>query len=141
MKKILIAFALVAALALPALAQNTPTYNPQSLSVPAVATAGTATNGIAAVIDCRKQQNVALQLNPGGATNTTWRFSASVDGSTYLTNYYVIGITNLPTLNAGLVVTNLNVAGVGYLRLDSILAAGTINATNTASYGIKISSP
>lgn len=110
----------------------------QTLSVPTVAAGGTS-NSIAQLLTC-KQQNVAVQWTTG-STNVTARFSASVDASYYHTNYYVIqfGCTTLGTDQT--TITNLNVAGVNYLRLDSVLSTGTGNATNTVAYAIKIGAP
>jgi hypothetical protein len=119
-------------------AQSGPVTAAQSLTVPTVA-AGGVSNSIAQLVDC-KQQNVALSWTTG-STNVVARFSASVDATYYHTNYYVLqlGCTTLGTEQT--TITNLAVAGVRYLRLDSVTSTGTGNSTNTVSYGIKISAP
>ena len=110
-------------------------YAVQSLTVPSTVVEDTVTNAIGAVIDCRFQPNVAVLINTTGATNATFRFSTSIDGSTWATNQYVIGYgANTAPVP---IVTNIAVNGVGWLRLDSIAATGTIAATNSVKYAIK----
>lgn len=111
-----------------------PIYAPQTLTVPIVS-AGQTSNDVSQVMFVGKQSNTAIQWTVTGCTNWTARLSASVDGSSYQTNYYVIGGAGA----GATIVTNLNTAGFGYMRIDSVLATGTINATNAVKYGLKIS--
>lgn len=132
MKKLFAILGLVALFAMVANAQA-PDYRPVTLSVPTVAAAATS-NDVAAVIYCGNQKEVALSWNTG-STNIVVRIGSSVDGSVYNTNAYILTITSFPHI------TNLTVNGVGYLRIDSVLSVGTINATNTVKYGLKKLSP
>lgn len=112
-----------------------PYYSPVSITIPTVA-AGATSNGINAQIYVGKQQNVAISWLTTG-TNVSFNMSKSVDGSVWLTNSYtVIGISN-----AFPMITNINVGGIGYLRIDSVTSTGATIATNTVSYGIKTSAP
>lgn len=115
---------LLAAFALPAAGGDA-----VSLTLPIVA-AGATSNNITAKMYPGEQENLALSWT-SSSTNTTIRVSASVDDVRFHTNYYVLNF------GAGTTVTNLNVAGVPVLNIDSILSTGTINATNTASWGRK----
>lgn len=134
MKTIFVFLLTICAFAFSAKAQ-VPTYAAQTLTIPTVA-AGQTSNSVAAVIDCRKQQNVAISWLTTG-TNVSFNMSKSIDGSVWLTNAYtVVGMSNaFPTI------TNINVGGVGFLRVDSVTSTGTTIATNTVSYGVKISAP
>lgn len=135
MKRLLLAAIL--AMPLLAMAQNdAPSYYAQTIVVPIVAEGGVS-NGLAQVIDVRKQQNVALELtvSPTTITNQIYRFSGSVSGQSWVTNRFVIGQAG------GTIVTNLAVGPIGYLRLDSVTNPGPGSSTNTAYYSIKISSP
>jgi hypothetical protein len=38
-------------------------------------------------------------------------------------------------------ITNVNVTGFGYLRVNALVNTGSIIGTNTATYGIKIGAP
>lgn len=129
MKRILLVSLLALACVLPAQAG----YDVVPLTVPTVAADATS-NSIAQVIACVGQQNVAISWSTG-STNWVARLSASVDASRWQTNYYVFGG------DSSVLVTNLNVKGVGFLRLDSVLSTGTIAATNTVSWGRKTESP
>ncbi len=136
MKKVFSVLILMLALSAPFAFAQVPTYAPQTLYTTTV-TAGATSNSVFAVLDCRKQQNVALMIKVSGCTNWTANLSASVDGIIYDTNHYSIGGTG-----AGApIVTNITVAGFGFLRLDSFSNVGSINATNNWQYGVKISAP
>lgn len=136
MKKLflcLLSFAVIT-LALPVSAQQ-PVYAPQSLSVPNVAESGVS-NALNQVMGPLRQNNVAIEWATGPlVTNVTARFSASVSGVNYATNYYVVNMTTFPA------VTNLDVKGIGFLRLDSVTTTGRGTATNTVYYSIKTQSP
>lgn len=139
--KILFAVILSLACAVGAYAQ-TPTYAAQSVSVPNVAEGGTS-NALALVIDCRKQQQLTLQFTVNsGVTNEVYRLGASVDGLSYDTNHWVIGLSGATSTTT---LTNLNTLGFGYVRVDSAFnpggSPGSLTATNTLKYGLKISAP
>ena len=111
------------------------TFSAETLTIPTVA-AGATSNSVAAVIDVRKQDNVALQWNCtsttfAAGTNLSFNISTSVDGITYHTNRHAV------TMTSNILVTNIATPGIGYLRIDSITSTGVI-ATNTVKYGIKI---
>lgn len=146
MKK-LFAFILLIALFAPVANAQVPTYAPQSHLSSYVVAIGATSNSVsstAGIIDCRKQQNVTLQwyiASPifAETTNIVMRLSASVDGTTFDTNRWVL-TASATTAPQNVLVTNLAVAGIGYVRVDSITATG-IAATNHLKYGLKISSP
>ncbi len=118
-----------------------PIYDWQTLSIPALVNVNTVSNGVGALMDVRKQGNVALSVNTGIGTNITYRLSASIDGTTWHTNYMTINF-NTVAVTAQPNITNLSCLGIGWLRVESITnASATLIATNTARYGIKISSP
>lgn len=114
-------------------------YAPVDLAVPTI-TAGATSNSIAQLIDCRYQNNVAIQWKVntavmGAGTNLVANFGASVDGSTFSTNAFSITI-NATTAPNGVFVTNIALNGFGWLRLDSATSTG-VAATNTVKYAIK----
>lgn len=144
MKRIILIVGLLALVAISAHAQI-PTY--------AIQTAFSGTNAfgpqggtnIAAVIDCRKQQNVTIQAVIGcsaaGGTNAI-AYSTSVDGSTYsavtlIPQYAIVGG------QGNVIIQNINVAGAGYLKLNYVTNWFTdANQTNIViKYGVKISAP
>lgn len=132
----LIACALVLA-SLTASAQN-PIYAAQTLTVPTV-TAGATSNSLAIVIGPLKQQNVALQWKVNSTTfaagtNLAFNIGTSVDGLSFTTNTHSVLMTG------NIIVTNIAVNGIGYLRIDSVTATG-IAATNEVKYGIKLNCP
>lgn len=112
-------------------AQFNTRYNAQSLTVPNVSGDGGVSNALAIVIDARKQETTALSITTT-STNTVWRIGGSVDGSNFQTNLWIVAVAGPSTT-----ITNLNNRGIGWLRIDSVLNTGTINATNTVSYGLK----
>jgi hypothetical protein len=112
-------------------------YDYQSLTVPIVTGGGTSNLTSGNVLGALKQQNVAIALTCTGSTNEVVYFGTSVDGVNYTTNTYSITTTGAGTT----VISNFNVAGVGYLRADRVVNTGTINGTNTLVYGIKLNSP
>ncbi len=142
--KIILALAVLSVL--PAFGQQSPTYGPQTLLSAWTVAATLNTNLPSKTIDCRKQQNVTLQISQvysnAGASNVVYTFHRSVDGSTFESTAFatitVAGNGTTPVVT----VTNLTVAGAGYLRLTSITNGHTAAIlTNTISYGVKISSP
>lgn len=116
-------------LALAAFGLRAAGFDPIPVTVPTVAAGGTS-NNITARIYPIAQENVALSWTTS-STNVTVRISAIVDEARPHTNYFVIGF------GSGTTITNLNVGGVGVLNIDSVLSTGTINATNTVSWGRK----
>jgi hypothetical protein len=96
-----------------------------------------ATSNVVATLDCRKQQQVAISWLVTGSTNTAFGLDASVDGTNWKTNWATItGITSGVPM-----ITNVNVTGFGYLRVNALVNTGSIIGTNTATYGIKIGAP
>ena len=143
MKKLFLSLIAVVAfaLAVPVDAQ-VPTYYPNTLLTAYQVTAAKASNNVA-VIDVRKQKEVAITWIRSGSTNNTMAISASIDGINYDTNRWVFtgdAFTNAPD-TTNLFLTNINVGAFGYLRVDRITNAGTINQTNWLFYSTKISAP
>lgn len=121
-------------LAVCALTLSANAYDQKSLTIPNV-TAGATSNGLARVIYVGNQNNLKLQWT-SSATNVVVRIGDSVDGSRFTTNAWVITFDTSTTPGRS-AVTNLNVEGSGYIRIDSVAVGGTINGTNTVSYGNK----
>jgi len=119
----------LAAILAPLIAPALLAYEARDLRIPTVA-AGATSNDIAAIIPVTRQSQVAISWQTT-STNLTARLSASVDGTTWRTNWFVF------TFTTGLLVTNLNVGGLGYLRVDSVQNTGTLPATNTVRFGLK----
>lgn len=143
MKKLILCSAL-ALLSFCAKAQ-VPTYVPNTAGLPTRLDIQTNRTALNLVIDCRKQQNLALQWkfngDQAGNSNVVLTISQSVDGINY-------GQTRTwTTASAGtatnLLFTNYVVAGLGFLRIDSESSANDVaNITNqTLYYATKISSP
>lgn len=107
-------------------------YVPVSLTVPTVE-ADTISNNVAQVIDCTDQSQVAISINTS-ATNIVLRFSAGVNNTHWQTNAWVVTLTSASAITT---ITNINVGGIGKLRLDSVAVVGTIPGTNSISYGVK----
>ncbi len=140
MKKFILILVGLVALASSSMAQS-PIYAWQSLSVPALVNVNTVSNGVNAVLNVGKQGNVALSVNTGIGTNITYRLSASVDGTTWHTNYYTLNF-NAAAVATQPTITNISCLGIGWLRVESITnASATLIATNSISYGVKISAP
>lgn len=139
MKIILSIIAAVGLMAVSVQAQS-PTYAPQVALSSYIVSGSTQSNAISALIDVRKQQNVAIQwVSVGNATNTnTLSFSASVDGLTWDTNRYNVSVRDKAT---SVMLTNITVAGIGYLRIENLTNLVSSPTTNTVTYGVKISSP
>lgn len=104
--------------------------------------AGTAT----IVIDCRRQQNVAIEwtMLTSGSTLSGIRFTPSLDGSTLATSVHDNGfsmarapVANTPTV----VITNFNVKGYNYLVCDYITNGSAAALTNTVRYWVKPNAP
>ena len=138
--------------AVSATAQTAPTYAAQTITVPIVASGNTSNSyqagvlqaGWAPVMDVRKQQNVAIQWNLQSTTlvtgtNVIFKLSDSVDGLSWNTNKYSVAV-NIVNAPNNVLITNINCAGVGYLRVEQVTATG-VAATNEVKYGIKISAP
>lgn len=116
-------------LALAAFGLRAAGFDSVPLTVPTV-TAGATSNSITARIYPVSQEYVALSWNTS-STNVTVRISAIVDEALPHTNYFVIGF------GSGTTITNLNIGGIGVLNIDSVACTGTINATNSVSWGRK----
>jgi hypothetical protein len=105
--------------------------------------AGTAT----IVIDCRRQQNVAVEWTAltAGSTLSALRFQPSLDGTTIATTPDASGsfvmarapVANTPTVT----ITNFNVKGYNYLVCDYITNGGAATLTNTVRYWVKPNAP
>ena len=103
-----------------------------------------------AVIDCRKQASVTLQITAQGDTSVgacTLYLVPSIDGVTYAastgasTCAKTIGFTPL-TASALTLVTNINTYGAGYWKVTSITNTTGAAVTNfSLKYAVKISSP
>ena len=126
---------------------QTPTYSAQTLSSTATIASATATN-IAAVIDCRKQNTVAVQITAYGDTGVAANnavFLYSVDGVTYSPGTgagqsKTVAFT--PTTAGATVFTNLQTYGAGYLKLAYVTNDTGAAVTNLSiKYGVKISAP
>lgn len=133
MKKLIASILTLALLSLAAEAQTR--YSAESLTVPTVYTDGAVSNDVNAKIDCRFQPDVALSISTA-ATNVVYRISSSVDNSSWKTNQFVIGIID-ETVGTKVLVTNLSVKGIGWLRIDSVALTGDTGATNTVKFAIK----
>lgn len=136
MKKLFILSIIAALAALFTASAVAQTYEDVSLTIPNTV-AGTATNGIGQVINCSKQQNVSLALTTTGATNVLYRIGASLDRTNWETNRFLVAHAGGGTT----LITNLNVGGIGYLRVDSLTVTGTIAATNSLVYAVKRGAP
>mgnify|MGYP006935477800 CR=1 FL=1 len=117
-------------------------------SVPVVYNSVTSnlTGTAAIVIDCRRQQNIAVEWTvlTSGSTLSGIRFTPSVDGSTLATtphdNGFVMArapVANTPTV----VITNWNVKGFNYLIGDYITNGSAALMTNTVRYWVKPNAP
>jgi hypothetical protein len=130
----------ICALAFSANAENVPDgrYGPTPLTISSNVVGNTTAVGIGAVIDCRKQREVALAWNTG-SSNVTVRIGSSVDGTRFQTNQYVLqlGHSAGDGTTTATQITNLTVGAIGWLRVDSVLSTGTITSTNTVYYGAK----
>ena len=108
-----------------------------------------------AVIDCRKQNNVAVQVsmtdtNAASISNITFRYVYSVDGITYGTtnsNAELMFIVPLAQKALGGVttwVTNLSTRSAGYIKFISVSndAAALCTITNMSiKYAVKMNAP
>ncbi|HYG22732.1 MAG TPA: hypothetical protein VEH04_08125 [Verrucomicrobiae bacterium] len=121
-------------LAVSAMALTANAYDAKMLTVQNVAggSGGPVTNQVLYV---GNQSNVTIQWL-SSATNIVARFGTSVDGSNFTTNTFVITFDTSTTPGRA-AVTNLNVGGLGYLRLDHYSVGGSIAATNTIRYSNK----
>lgn len=99
----------------------------------------TATSNNIVVIDCKKQQNIALQvsfkLSGAGTGNQTLTIAKSLDGSTTTADTVAAGLHTWVIAGNGTTTavgtTNINCAGAGYLVVKSWANAdGSRYATN-----------
>lgn len=119
---------LAVALVLPAKA-----YDNKPITVPNI-TAGSTSNFTSTPFFVGDQKNVALSWT-SSSTNTLIRISSSVDNGHFQTNCFVLTFTSATPGTT--TVTNLDVGGLGYLKITSGTVTGTINATNIVSFGRK----
>jgi hypothetical protein len=106
--------------------QSQAQYAAQTLSgFPATLAAASSTNlATSIVMDCRKQDKVAVQvkftLSNTATTNTIYTFARSLDGSNYDTaNTFVWAVPQNGTTTV-IASTNIDMAGYGYLKLVTI---------------------
>ena len=98
------------------------------------------------VIDCRKQQTVALDwtyVGPGGISNSVAVLAPSTTGlaGSFDTNK-TIGVVIFTGQNGTHSITNITTGGYGYLGIMYISNSfASLNETNTLSVPVKISSP
>lgn len=99
------------------------------------------------VIDCRKQNNVALQVSMYGDRAGTGAvklyYLHSADGVTYETSLQSINLSALAGNTQVVTVTNLPSYGLGFIQLSYLTNAdGSANISNVVmKYSIKISAP
>lgn len=104
------------------------------------------TTNLTVVIDCRKQQNVMLELRYNltgtGTDTTTLTYGFSVTGTAPTKPTYTMLATNTGTTLVRQTL-NIDTGGAGYIHLISLANADAGDAmTNIAlSYGIKMSAP
>lgn len=120
-----------------------PIYQSQTLGT--FICAGSAATNIGYVIDCRKQDSVALQvqqrLSTSGTDAQTLVVSRSVDGVNFGTALQSITITPVASTTST-VVTNIPTHGAGYIKIHYWTnAAASALSTNTIKYAVKISAP
>lgn len=114
--------------------------------------AGSAATNYAAVIDCRKQAKVTVQITQtydgAGTGACIYYFQRSVDGVNYdytsaTMNGQAVGLAG--TGNTPVTIqTNLDTLGCGYMRLAWVTnaSAASVNLTNlTVKYAVKIQAP
>lgn len=130
MKKIV---SIIALLGLFAICANAQTYSAQSVTVPVIAGGSNAT-ALTATMDVRKQKDCAISFVTT-STNATITLVKSVDGTTW---HDAGGFTANATTPG---YTNVSVGGWGYLRISGLNNVGTVAATNTVKYGVKIGAP
>lgn len=145
MKKFLLSALTVALFATAAIADDR-AYQAVTLGTSRI-DGSTATN-VAYVIDCKDQQNVAVQIIQGctpvaqtGAIQVA--YSLSVDGITYSHPVYqIFGVASSP-YTTNYITTNINCQGYGYLKIQWITNANAANlfVTNTVKYAAKIGAP
>lgn len=126
-----------------------PTYASQTIATSPATLATTVVTNFASppLIPCGKQQNVFMMFsfNQSGAStsNVVYTLTKSVDGIYFDTNQPItVTVASQGTTRVNWS-TNLAVAGVGYLRLDT-MANTTALTTMTnfgITYGVKISAP
>jgi hypothetical protein len=140
MKKI----AIIIALGLVSFAASAQLYQSESLAVPSVLAGGTTNLATAPSLDVRKQSNVALAFTiapiTAGGTNV-YTFHKSLDGTYYdatSTIAFTVAGTDGTVKTA---VTNISCAGIGYLKLYSIVTTGTTITNTAVKYAVKINAP
>lgn len=117
------------------------TYSPNTKTV-AIVAAGVTTNLYATtnttVLDVRKQHDVAILVNSGAATNSTWTFGRSIDGINYTTNKFTL----FTGTGGSVVETNVSALGWGYFRVETVQNGdNAVIATNTIIWSTKIGAP
>lgn len=99
------------------------------------------------VLDCRKQNNICLQVSLYGDRAGTGAvklyYLHSVDGVTYESTIQAVNLTALAGNTQVVTITNLPSYGGGFIKLDNLTNAdGSANISNVVmKYGIKISAP
>lgn len=151
MKKLILAVLAIAGFVCASQAQ-TPRYSYTALALPLTTFGVTSsTNYVATtnapIIDCRSQQNVGLQFNfaltASGSGNCVFGVQKSMDGI----NWDTTGNTNTFTVAANgttavTMVTNFNVSGLGFMRLNMISNNNAVPMTNISlGYGFKSVAP
>ena len=129
-----------------------PKYAPQTLLSAMTITNDTAYTPTSAVIDCRKQDSICIQVTWGAELSekhsNTLAFVRSVDGTTYGTgNIELLELGDAVDPDAGTArafVGEITANGAGYIKLlyTTNMSNSDTDFTNyVVKYGIKISSP
>ena len=125
---------------------NAQTYAVQNLSLATNAVAASSTETLSSVIDCGKQDTVAVMLqfkmSTSGTGNQTFTFARSVDGTSYETlagkqTAVVVAATGATTSTT---VTNIPSYGAKYIKLISWANAdaGAYTTNMVVKYAVKI---
>lgn len=142
--KFILCILTLAALAVGAQAQGLVTMTGGSFNIAASATSN-ANFSASYVIDCRRQQNVAVEwtMLTAGSTLCGLRFVPSLDGTiAAATPGDGFTLALAPTANTlTYAVTNLNCKGYNYLLLFAATNGGASTLTNTIRYYVKPSAP
>lgn len=150
MKKLLAFIGLAAIAASITASAQSPSYGAQTLWTTngAGIPAATAVAGNA-VIDCRKQATVAVQITAQSDTSGAavgFCFVPSVDGSSYGSTtvagspFKLVSFT--PGQAATTIVTNIDTSGAGYMKLLYITNTTGAACTNiSVKYAVKVSAP
>lgn len=131
------------------------TSHAQSYSAPIVLSTGitnipgsTAYNASSnAIIDCTRSQVISIQVSVksdgANTANTGYEFARSLDRSNWDTTQKITLFVPNNGTTASTCCTNINVGGVGYLKLISITnaAASAVNTNILIQYSIKKQAP